>query len=348
MALGSKRKTVLVTGAAGFLGSHLVDRLLQEGYEVVGLDSLMTGDLANLASALRDARFHFQVGDVREPLQVYAEIVFNFACPASPVHYQHDPYATFTTSVLGAQRLIERARGGACRIVHASTSEVYGDPTVHPQPESYWGNVNPVGERACYDEGKRGAETLLMDARRSWGIDARICRIFNTYGPRMAWNDGRVVSNFIGQALEGRALTIFGDGRQTRSFCYVDDLIEGFVRVSRLEDLDGPLNLGNPGEFTMLELAETVLDLTQSACPLEKQPLPADDPRQRKPDIARARSLIGFEPVVPLREGLERTIADFRKRRAASAESSESSSGMASGVQSKEPRDDASLRRTVV
>jgi UDP-glucuronate decarboxylase len=317
MALGAVRKTVLVTGAAGFLGSHLVDRLLAEGYEVVGLDSLMTGDLANLSRAAREPRFHFQAGDVREPLHVYAEIVFNLACPASPVHYQHDPYLTFTTSVLGAQRLIEMARGGRCMIVHASTSEVYGDPAVHPQPESYWGNVNPVGERACYDEGKRGAETLLTDARRSWGIDTRICRLFNTYGPRMAWNDGRVISNFIVQALEGRPLTVFGDGKQTRSFCYVDDLIEGFIRVSRLKSLDGPLNLGNPGEFTMLELASTVLELTGSKQKLEYRPLPADDPRQRKPDIRRAQELIQFAPTVSLREGLSRTIQDFRSRQAA-------------------------------
>jgi UDP-glucuronate decarboxylase len=317
MALGAVRKTVLVTGAAGFLGSHLVDRLLAEGYEVVGLDSLITGDLTNLSRAAKDPRFHFQAGDVRDPLHVYAEIVFNFACPASPVHYQRDPYHTFTTSVLGAQRLIEMARDGRSMIVHASTSEVYGDPTVHPQPEAYWGNVNPVGERACYDEGKRGAETLLTDARRSWGVDTRICRIFNTYGPRMAWNDGRVVSNFIVQALEHRPLTIFGDGQQTRSFCYVDDLIEGFLRVARLPSLEGPLNLGNPGEFTMLELARSVLELTGNRQEFQHRPLPADDPRQRKPDIRRAEELIAFTPRIGLREGLSRTIDDFRSRSAA-------------------------------
>jgi UDP-glucuronate decarboxylase len=317
MAVGAVRKTVLVTGAAGFLGSHLVDRLLAEGYEVVGLDSLITGDLTNLSRAAKDPRFHFQAGDVRDPLHVYAEIVFNFACPASPVHYQRDPYHTFTTSVLGAQRLIEMARDGRSMIVHASTSEVYGDPTVHPQPESYSGNVNPVGERACYDEGKRGAETLLTDARRCWGVDTRICRIFNTYGPRMAWNDGRVVSNFIVQALEHRPLTIFGDGQQTRSFCYVDDLIEGFLRVARLPALEGPLNLGNPGEFTMLQLARSVLELTGSRQEFEHRALPADDPRQRKPDIRRAEELIGFMPRIGLREGLSRTIDDFRSRSAA-------------------------------
>jgi UDP-glucuronate decarboxylase len=314
MGLGAARQTVLVAGAAGFLGSHLVDRLLDEGFEVVGFDSLMTGDLSNLSRAGRDPHFHFQMGDVREPMHVYAQIVFNFACPASPVHYQHDPYAAFTTSVLGAQRLIEMARGRSCRIVHASTSEVYGDPTVHPQPESYWGNVNPVGERSCYDEGKRGAETLLMDAKRVWNIDARIVRIFNTYGPRMAFNDGRVVSNFVVQALENRAVTLFGEGKQSRSFCFVDDLIEGFVRVSRLPSLDGPMNLGNPGEFTIAELAKQVIELTQSSSTIEYRPLPADDPKQRCPDITKAKALIQFEPRIPLRQGLERTIDDFRER----------------------------------
>jgi UDP-glucuronate decarboxylase len=314
MGLGAIRRTALVTGAAGFVGSHLVDRLLAEGFEVVGLDSLMTGDLTNLASAGRDPHFHFQAGDVREPLHVYAEVVFNFACPASPVHYQHDPYATFTTSVLGAQRLIEMARGRHCTIIHASTSEVYGDPNVHPQPETYWGHVNPIGPRACYDEGKRGAETLLMDARRVWNLDARIVRIFNTYGPRMAFNDGRVVSNFIAQALQGESLTIFGDGKQSRSFCYVDDLVEGFVRVSRLDSLDFPMNLGNPGEFTMIELAKMVLELTGNTAPLVHRPLPADDPKQRRPDITRAKQLINFEPKVPLREGLGHVIENFRER----------------------------------
>ena len=314
MALSSSRKTVLVTGAAGFLGSHMVDRLLAEGYEVVGLDNLMTGDLTNLSRASRDPRFHFQAGDVRESLRVYAEIVFNFACPASPLHYQQDPYATFTTSVLGAQRLIEMARGGRCVIVQASTSEVYGDPAVHPQPESYWGHVNPVGPRACYDEGKRGAETLLSDARRCWGVDSRIIRVFNTYGPRMAVSDGRVVSNFIVQALTGKPLTMFGDGKQSRSFCYVDDLIEGFIRVARLPALDGPLNLGNPDEYTMLDLAREITALTGSRSPLAFSPLPADDPKQRRPDIRRARELIAFEPRTVLRDGLSRTIEDFAPR----------------------------------
>jgi UDP-glucuronate decarboxylase len=314
VGLGAVRRTCLVTGAAGFVGSHLVDRLLAENFEVVGLDSLMTGDLTNLRSASKNPHFHFQAGDVREPMHVYAELIFNLACPASPVHYQRDPYATFTTSVLGAQRLLEMARGRQCTIVHASTSEVYGDPDVHPQPESYWGNVNPIGPRSCYDEGKRGAETLMTDARRMWGVDARIVRIFNTYGPRMAFNDGRVVSSFISQALQSQPLTVFGDGRQSRSFCYVDDLVEGLFRVSRLEALEGPMNLGNPGEFTMLELATLVRELTRSEAPLEFRPLPIDDPKQRRPDIAKAKALIGFEPTVPLRTGLTRTIADFRQR----------------------------------
>jgi UDP-glucuronate decarboxylase len=314
MGLGAVRRTCLVTGAAGFVGSHLVDRLLAENFEVVGLDSLMTGDLTNLRSASRDPHFHFQAGDVREPMHVYAELIFNLACPASPIHYQRDPYATFTTSVLGAQRLLEMARGRQCTIVHASTSEVYGDPDVHPQPESYWGNVNPIGPRSCYDEGKRGAETLMTDARRMWGVDARIVRIFNTYGPRMAFNDGRVVSSFISQALQGQPLTVFGDGKQSRSFCYVDDLVEGLIRVSRLDGLDGPMNLGNPGEFTMLELASLVRELTGTDVPLEFRPLPTDDPKQRRPDITKARTLTGFEPTVPLRIGLSRTIDDFRQR----------------------------------
>ncbi len=274
----------------------------------------MTGDLSNLAAANRDPHFHFQLGDVREPMHAYAEVIFNLACPASPVHYQRDPYATFTTSVLGAQRLIEMARGRSCVIVHASTSEVYGDPSVHPQPETYWGNVNPIGPRACYDEGKRGAETLLVDARRAWNVDTRIVRIFNTYGPRMAFSDGRVVSNFTIQALRGEPLTLFGEGTQSRSFCYVDDLVEGLVRVGRLTELDGPMNLGNPSEFTIRELAQLVLEVTGSSSPLEYRPLPADDPRQRQPDITKARRLIGFEPTIPLEVGLERLTVDFRER----------------------------------
>jgi len=314
MALGAARKTVLVTGAAGFLGSHMVDRLLAEGYEVVGLDNLMTGDLENLRSASRDSRFHFQVGDVREQLGAYAQAIFNFACPASPVHYQHEPYATFTTSVLGALNLIQAARGRPCVIVHASTSEVYGDPIVHPQPEEYWGNVNPIGPRACYDEGKRAAETALSDARRCLHVDARIVRIFNTYGPRMALDDGRVVSNFLSQALRGHPLTVFGDGSQTRSFCYVDDLIEGFFRVF-VDDrqLEAPINLGNPEEFTIKELAAVVQELV-AVSRIEYRALPTDDPKQRRPDISRAQLLYAFTPQVSLREGVARTLQDFRAR----------------------------------
>jgi UDP-glucuronate decarboxylase len=314
MGLGASRKTALVTGAAGFLGSHLVDRLLAEGLEVVGVDNLMTGDLGRLHAAGRDPHFHFQLGDVREPMHVYAELVFNFACPASPVHYQSDPHATLTTSVMGAQRVVEMARGRRCIILHASTSEVYGDPSVHPQPESYWGNVNPIGERACYDEGKRCAETLLMDARRRWGIDTRIVRVFNTYGPRMAFDDGRVVSNFIVQAIRGVPLTLFGDGQQTRSFCYVDDLIEGVVRMSRLTEVNGPVNLGNPAEFTIAELARELEQVLGAQLALVRAPLPPDDPRQRRPDITRARELFGFAPAIELREGLARTIEEFRAR----------------------------------
>jgi UDP-glucuronate decarboxylase len=314
MGLGASRRTALVTGAAGFLGSHLTDRLLREGFEVVGVDNLMTGDLENLSDAAKSPHFHFQMGDVRQPIHVYAEIVFNLACPASPVHYQSDPYATLTTSVLGVQRLVEIARGRRCTIVHASTSEVYGDPTIHPQTEDYWGNVNPVGERACYDEGKRCAETLLSDARRVWGVDTRIARIFNTYGPRMAFDDGRVVSNFIAQALRGEPLTVFGAGTQTRSFCYVDDLVDGLVAMIRPNTIDGPVNLGNPAEFTILDLAQEVASLVGATLRVEKAPLPADDPKQRKPDITRAGKLFGFEPRVGLREGLSRTIENFRER----------------------------------
>ena len=315
MGLGTQRTTALVTGAAGFLGSHLVDRLLSDGYEVVGFDNLMTGDLTNLGNAVSNPRFHFQAGDVREPLHVYAEVIFNLACPASPVQYQSDPYATFTTNVFGAHRLAEMMRGRPCKLIHASTSEVYGNPTIHPQPESYWGNVNPIGDRSCYDEGKRAAETLLNDVRRTWGLDIRIMRIFNTFGPRMAFNDGRVVSNFIVQALLDEPITVFGDGGQTRSFCFVDDLIEGMVRLSQHETaLDRPVNLGNPVEFTILELAQKVIELTQSRSEIVYEKLPSDDPMQRKPDITRARQLLAFEPKTALSHGLEKTIKDFRDR----------------------------------
>jgi UDP-glucuronate decarboxylase len=304
----------LVTGAAGFLGSHLVDRLLAEGFEVVGLDNLMTGNLSNLQAAERDPHFHLEIGDVRETLKVYAEIIFNFACPASPVHYQSDPYATFTTSVLGALRIVEHARLRRCRIVHASTSEVYGDPLEHPQREEYWGNVNPIGERACYDEGKRAAETIFRDAGRVHGADSRIVRIFNTYGPRMAFDDGRVVSNFLMQAIRERPITIYGSGEQSRSFCYVSDLIEGIFRVAVTDEVDSPINLGNPQEFTMLALADAVMRVADKKLEIVKRPLPADDPRRRCPDISKARRQIDFEPRVSLDQGLKLTYENFVER----------------------------------
>ena len=314
MGLGSTRKTVLVTGAAGFLGSHLVDRLLGEGFEVVGLDNLMTGDLANLESAGRDGHFHLEIGDVRETLLVYAEVIFNLACPASPVHYQSDPYATLTTSVLGALRIAEHARMRRCRIVHASTSEVYGDPLEHPQREEYWGHVNPIGHRACYDEGKRAAETILHDAGRLYGADTRIIRIFNTYGPRMAFDDGRVVSNFLMQAMAGKPISVYGTGEQSRSFCYVTDLTDGFLRAAVAPEFDSPMNLGNPGEFTMLELADAVMKVVGKRVDIVKKPLPADDPRRRCPDISKAKRLIGFEPKVSLEVGLRATYENFAER----------------------------------
>ena len=314
MGLGSVRPTVLVTGAAGFIGSHLVDRLLEEGYEVVGLDNLMTGDLGNLEAAGRSPHFHLEIGDVRETLHAYAEVVFNLACPASPMHYQHDPYATLTSSVMGAMRLVEHAKQRRCRIVHASTSEVYGDPLEHPQTEAYWGNVNPIGERACYDEGKRVAETFLMDARRQYRADVRIVRIFNTYGPRMAFHDGRVVSNFVMQALDGNPITIYGDGKHTRSFCYVTDLVDGLIAMARVPNVEGPINLGNPRELTIVELAKTVIRLSGRDVELVHKPLPVDDPKRRCPDIGRARELLKFDPRVTLEQGVSATIENFRER----------------------------------
>jgi UDP-glucuronate decarboxylase len=317
MGLGSTRKTVLITGAAGFLGSHLADRLLAEGFEVVGLDNLMTGDLSNLKQAGRDPHFHLEIGDVRETLHVYAERIYNLACPASPVHYQSDPYATLTTSALGAVRLAEHARLRKVRLIHASTSEVYGDPLEHPQTETYWGHVNPVGERSCYDEGKRVAETVLMDVRRSHNADVRIMRIFNTYGPRMALNDGRVVSNFILQALANEPITIYGDGSQSRSFCFVDDLIEGIVRLGEADvsKLEIPIvNLGNPREMTMRELADAVMKVHGKKVELVKKPLPADDPKRRCPNITLAKQLLDFDPKVPVEAGIAATYADFKER----------------------------------
>jgi UDP-glucuronate decarboxylase len=313
------RRTVLVTGAAGFIGSHLVDRLLGDGFEVVGLDNLMTGDLANLTAARRDPRFHLAVGDVRDPPRVHAELVFNLACPASPVHYRNDPHATLTSSVLGALRLVEHARGRRCRIVHASTSEVYGDPLVHPQPESYTGNVDAIGERACYKEGKRAAETIFTDAARTAGIDVRIARVFNTYGPRLAFGDGRVVSNFVLAALRDQPIVLDSDGEQTRSFCYVGDLVDGLVRLAAVEPARplGPVNLGAPTEVSMRGLAEAVMAAAGRRVELVSRPAAPDDARRRCPDIALARSVLGFEPRVALDRGLALTCADFRARIAA-------------------------------
>jgi UDP-glucuronate decarboxylase len=312
------RKRVLVTGGAGFLGSHLIDRLLADGHEVVCADNLFTGTKRNIEHLLGNASFEFMRHDVTFPLYVEVDRIFNLACPASPIHYQHDPVQTTKTSVHGAINMLGLAKRVRARIFQASTSEVYGDPSVHPQPEEYWGNVNPIGLRSCYDEGKRCAETLFFDYHRQHGVDIRVARIFNTYGPRMHPNDGRVVSNFIVQALRGQDITIYGDGSQTRSFCYVDDLIEAFVRFMDFDPAPdspactGPLNLGNPREFTIRELAEHVIELTGSRGQLVWRPLPSDDPMQRKPSIERASALLGgWEPRVQLDDGLKRTIAYF-------------------------------------
>ena len=305
-------KRVLVTGGAGFLGSHLCERLLGEGAHVICVDNFYTGTHANVAGLRGHSRFELIRHDVCFPLYVECDEIYNLACPASPVHYQRDPVQTTKTSVLGTVNMLGLAKRVGAKVFQASTSEVYGDPSVHPQPESYWGNVNPIGPRSCYDEGKRCAETLFFDYRRQHNMRIKVVRIFNTYGPRMHPNDGRVVSTFIVQALTGKDLTIFGDGSQTRSFCYVDDLIEGFVRLMASPDaVTGPVNIGNPGEFTMLELARQVLELTGSSSRIVHRPLPADDPRQRRPDISQANELLGWQPTVGLRNGLTRTIAYF-------------------------------------
>ena len=304
---------VLVTGGAGFLGSHLCERLIGAGHEVLCLDNYFTGSRTNIRHLLDNRNFETVRHDVTFTLYVEVDRIYNLACPASPVHYQHDPVQTTKTSVHGAINMLGLAKRLNARILQASTSEVYGNPFVHPQTEDYWGNVNPIGPRACYDEGKRCAETLFFDYYRQFGLPIRVVRIFNTYGPRMHPNDGRVVSNFIVQALTGQPITLYGDGSQTRSFCYVDDLIEGFIRFMALEsDEPGPINLGNPGEFTMIELAEQVLRLTGSSSTIVHKPLPVDDPLQRRPDIAKAKKLLDWEPKVPLEEGLVRTIAYFR------------------------------------
>jgi len=306
------RKRTLVTGGAGFLGSHLIDRLLERGDEVLCVDNLFTGDKRNLDHLAGHARFEFMRHDVCFPLYVEVDEIWNLACPASPIHYQHDPVQTTKTSVHGAINVLGLAKRLGCRVFQASTSEVYGDPAVHPQTEAYWGNVNPIGIRSCYDEGKRCAETLFFDYHRQHGLDIKVARIFNTYGPRMHAADGRVVSNFIVQALAGEPITIYGEGQQTRSFCYVDDLIEGFLALMDSEPgFPGPVNLGNPGEFTILQLAEKVIEMTGSKSRIVTQPLPQDDPMQRKPDIALARTKLGWEPRIDLEQGLARTIEYF-------------------------------------
>ena len=301
----------LVTGGAGFLGSHLCERLLNDGHEVICLDNYFTGRMMNVAHLRDNKCFELIRHDVTEPILLEVDRIFNLACPASPIHYQFNPVKTIKTSVMGAINMLGLAKRVKARILQASTSEVYGDPAVHPQTEDYWGNVNPIGIRSCYDEGKRVAETLFMDYHRQNKVDIRIVRIFNTYGPRMLPNDGRVVSNFIVQALNGEDLTIYGDGSQTRSFCYVDDLIEGFVRMMKQDKIIGPVNIGNPGEFTMLELAKEVLDLTGSKSKIVYKPLPGDDPKMRRPDISLAKMALGWEPTIPLRKGLEKTIVYF-------------------------------------
>ena len=307
---GSKR--ILVTGGAGFLGSHLIDRLIARGDEVLCVDNLFTGDKRNLDHLHSHPRFEFIRHDVTFPLYVEVDAIYNLACPASPIHYQHDPVQTTKTSVLGAINMLGLAKRLRVPIFQASTSEVYGDPVVHPQIESYWGNVNPIGLRSCYDEGKRCAETLFFDYHRQHRLQIKVARIFNTYGPRMHPADGRVVSNFIIQALRGEPITLYGEGTQTRSFCYYEDLIEGFLRLMDTpDDVTGPINLGNPIEFTIRELAEQVIDLTGSKSIMEFQPLPQDDPLQRKPNITLARDVLGWEPKVQVREGLTRTIAYF-------------------------------------
>jgi UDP-glucuronate decarboxylase len=306
------RQRILVTGGAGFLGSHLIDRLLDRGDEVLCVDNLFTGDKSNLDHLAGHPRFEFMRQDICFPLYVEVDQIYNLACPASPIHYQFDPVQTTKVSVIGAINMLGLAKRVKARIMQASTSEIYGDPSVHPQPESYWGNVNTIGPRACYDEGKRCAETLFFDYHRQHKLDIKVVRIFNTYGPRMHPNDGRVVSNFIIQALQGQPITIYGDGQQSRSFCYVDDLVEGFMRMMDTgSDFPGPVNLGNPNEFTIKELAEAVLDLTGSKSELVNKPLPQDDPRQRQPDITLAREKLDWEPTTQLREGLTKTIAYF-------------------------------------
>ena len=304
---------ILVTGGAGFIGSHLCERLLNDGSEVICLDNFFTGRKINIAHLIDNKRFELVRHDVTEPILLEVDQIYNLACPASPIHYQYNPIKTVKTNVMGTINMLGMAKRVRARILQASTSEVYGDPIEHPQTEAYWGNVNPIGLRSCYDEGKRVAETLMMDYHRQSGVDTRIVRIFNTYGERMLENDGRVVSNFIVQALRGEELTIYGDGSQTRSFCYVSDLVDGIIKLMNAEsdDIQMPVNLGNPGEFTMNELAEQVGKIVDKPVRIKYLPLPQDDPKQRKPDIERAKSLLGWEPTIPLAEGLKRTALYF-------------------------------------
>jgi UDP-glucuronate decarboxylase len=320
---------ILVTGGAGFIGSHLCERLLADGHDVLCLDNFFTGRRANILKLLDNHHFELIRHDVIEPILLEVDQIYNLACPASPIHYQYNPVKTVKTSVMGMINMLGLAKRVHARILQASTSEVYGDPLIHPQTESYWGNVNPIGLRSCYDEGKRIAETLMMDYHRQNQVDTRIARIFNTYGPRMLEDDGRVVSNFIVQALRGEALTLYGAGDQTRSFCYVDDLVEALIRLMNVADVHDPVNLGNPGEFTIKQLAEAVVKICDSRSGVEYLPLPQDDPKQRKPDIARAQTLLGWNPTIQLQEGLRKTVADF-KARVQSNEQEQSAAGVES------------------
>ena len=307
---------ILITGGAGFIGSHISERLLNEGNEIICLDNFFTGRRKNIYHLLDNPRFELIRHDVTEPILLEVDQIYNLACPASPVHYQYNPVKTVKTSVMGTINMLGMAKRVGARILQASTSEVYGDPEIHPQPEGYFGNVNCIGLRSCYDEGKRVAETLMMDYHRQNNVDTRIIRIFNTYGPKMLENDGRVVSNFIVQALRGEDLTVYGDGKQTRSFCYVDDLVEGFIRLmnTEAEDIHLPVNVGNPGEFTMNELAQEVAEAVGKDIKIKHLPLPQDDPKQRQPDISRARKLLDWNPTIPLAEGLKKTVAYFAER----------------------------------
>lgn len=310
---GKIKRTALVTGGSGFLGSHLCERLLKKGYDVICVDNFFTGDKSNIKHLINNSDFEIIRHDITWPIYLEVDIIYNLACPASPIHYQHDPIQTTKTSVMGAINVLGLAKRLKIPVLQASTSEIYGDPEIHPQTESYWGNVNTIGPRSCYDEGKRCAETLFYDYRNQLGVDTKIIRIFNTYGPRMSPNDGRVVSNFIVQALNNEDITIYGEGDQTRSFCYVDDLIEGMIRMSETpSDIFGPVNLGNPDEFTIKELAEKIIRITDSKSKLIYKELPKDDPVRRKPDISKARELLAWQPSIKLEEGLVKTIEYFK------------------------------------